>query len=346
MILTAKAQWGAALVGLGGVNAASIIAFKEPIKDLFLGQNSLDLNSNNLTDLSQSSSFRPRPREGLVTSHIPSSLSSPRLELKVEEPSIQLESLKIDAQTSQFSSEFKKEIEVQKIEKDKQSKVEEAQSKFKGQEQHLQSAIERIKDYFSKTSGSQIKALTLPQKGALLKSYEVWAEIKEIERDSQEKLSKLDRNTPNPSLGTWKTAHEVKQLLSTIHWQSSSIKFKGGWQEDNNFGFTEGWSRNPWREFFVSESQWKKVWEHREKIKEEIYDDYWKLQDDWRDKKCKQINALLDDTREVCVVEMDQKQRGVLGESNLLIELMVGKRLLEWMNHSSVKELQLPSYLS
>ncbi|AFO52256.1 hypothetical protein MHLP_03380 [Candidatus Mycoplasma haematolamae str. Purdue] len=331
-----------------GANVLVLASFKTPLRDFFLTPNHLEV-----TDLGNSGgtnrhlSFLSTNRRGLDSTSISSSIVSPTLELEQEQPSIELDPLVLDAQVGTFQTEFNKEETVKEIEEEKKVKVEEARSELKAKETDFNSAVEKVEEFFSVKPDSKVRALTLPQKQALAKAYKVFSDIKQAEREASLKLSELGSSVSNQP--SWKTDQEVSRLLSEIHWQSASIKFQGSnYSEYENWQFDTDWNKNPWKEFFKDSTEWKRIWDNRDEIKEEIYSQYrgsyTGLKEEFRGDKCSKISRPSIESREICVVPMASFLTGVYGEANLKIELIVAKKLLEWMGHPSVKGFQdLPS---
>ncbi|AFO52258.1 hypothetical protein MHLP_03390 [Candidatus Mycoplasma haematolamae str. Purdue] len=342
VFLTGKAQLGVALASLGGANAAAITVFKEPIKDLFLHQDSLDLvNGGNVEGSNPSLSLNTRVRRGIEEAKVSSSLEAPALKLQSPTSAVDLEGLNRDSgdsglssQIASFQGEVAKELQVLKIEEEKKVKVDEALRDFREKERDFYVAVQKVRDFLKDDVHTPVKGLSLAEREALARGYKVFAAIKTVEKNTSAKLSELGYEPIPTASDTWKTDLEARNLLLGINWRSSAIRFLGssGSSKSNNWGF-KSWNENPWRHFFSSEEDWRKTWENRDAIRNELFTFYGDLKDEWQGNKCYRLQTVSGEKRELCVAEMTPKLKNVYGEANLKIELLVGKQILDWMNY-------------
>ncbi|AFO52253.1 hypothetical protein MHLP_03365 [Candidatus Mycoplasma haematolamae str. Purdue] len=347
MFLTTKVQIGAALVGLGGANALAVTHFKEPIKDLFLNQDSLDLNNgSNLDNSNVSLTLKSRVRRGLESSDLSSSLDSPELALQASQPSIDLDAL---SEQSDHSGNFKDQVgslrtelgvedQIQEILETQQAKLEKAKKELEDKRTSFESAVQKIRDYFANKPDTKVRGLTQGEREALARAYKVWWDTKQAEKETRNKLEGLDK-TPSRrrrSAPELKSEREVSNLLNAIAWKGNAIMFVK--QElatrANNYGYDQNWELNPWREFFTNQDDWLKTWSNRDTIKEAVFKSYMiALNDDWQNGQCHPIYALPNDRRDYCLADMVNRNGSVFGEANIQIELIVGKKILDWMSY-------------
>ncbi|AFO52252.1 hypothetical protein MHLP_03360 [Candidatus Mycoplasma haematolamae str. Purdue] len=345
MFLTTKVQIGAALVGLGGANALAVTHFKEPLKDFFLNQNPIDLvNGQGLEGKNISLDLSPQSRQGLGVSQVSSSLGSPELSLKADQPSINLESLNAQsdssgsfkAQVGSIRTELGLEGQIAEIIQEQKTKVERSKRDLQDKKSDFDSAVEKIKTFLSKDPKGPVRALNKKEKEALARAYKVWSATKQAEETALSRLERLggERSRRRRSASSFRQDAEVASLLRNIQWFSDSIRFlnKDLAKKEENYGFGD-WSSNPWSPFFEDQGEWLKTWSEREEIRTKIFKS-WKdeLNDQWLGGQCAPLYYSGEDTRNYCFEDMKTRTGRIFGEANIKIELLVGKKLLEWMN--------------
>ncbi|AFO52255.1 hypothetical protein MHLP_03375 [Candidatus Mycoplasma haematolamae str. Purdue] len=351
MILTTKAQLGVALASLGGANAAAITVFKEPIKDLFLHQDSLDLvNGTHLDSKNTSLELATRSRRGLESSGFSSSLSSPFVDFSANQPSIELERLvsavsqttNFQDQVGSFKGELEKERQALTIDREQKEKVKQSIQELQKHRSDFDSAVRKLKVYLDKKPGTQVRALSKREREALAASFKVWKEVKELGESTATRLAALQGDTTRSRRSSHEQKIDGERLLQDIRWTADSIKFmakdynSGG---NINWGFDMPWDKNPWKPFFGEESKWKTFWNERDSIKGELFKSYYtgqvEFSDEWSGEGCNYITAILrDDQRQYCLAKMTNRAGNVFGEANVRIEFQVAQQILKWMNYS------------
>ncbi|AFO52254.1 hypothetical protein MHLP_03370 [Candidatus Mycoplasma haematolamae str. Purdue] len=345
MFLTTKVQIGAALVGLGGANAAAITVFNEPIKDLFLTQNSLDLPGvNNQQASSHSLKLHSRSRRGLQASTVSGNLEAPNLELSAESSGLELEALQeggaqtidLGSQISAFREELGKQDQMVSLMKQNKEKVSEIRKKLELHKSALDTAIEKIRTFVSKNPSEKVKGLTKQERIALGQAYKTWLDIQAARRETEDQLSKLGQPSRRQKRSLSEQEQKGESLLANIGWTWDAIRFLGKDYDAGgqvNRGFEFDWDKNPWKPFFSDKTEWEKTWSERDAIKGELFKSYVDaLNDWWTGDQCNVLQSISGDSRQYCIVEMANRGGRVFGEANIKIELLVGQKLLEWMN--------------
>ncbi|AFO51857.1 hypothetical protein MHLP_01385 [Candidatus Mycoplasma haematolamae str. Purdue] len=364
-MVTSKVKLGAALVGLGGANGAGLLAFKEDffaslanweLKDFF-GNNSpvTDKNSLELDSLG---------RQGVDLSSV-ASIHSPALNLH-SESLIHLDSLDHSIKFSNYLFQFREE---QEKERDFLLKLQFHRSgaqtiigKLTSEDQkYFFDALVKIENYAKGSAAEQ--ALTQRERQAVEKYYEVVSQLKENGVDLTRYLFvKTGGDTVSrfSDEGKLKRHSKLKDLLQKIKWNGPSIQvlgrndkivdgseswgslseehwrnspWKSRWVGDSrNWGFDEGWDRNPWKEFFMDETEWRAFWEERFFLKKRYYEEwrprrYWW----WDNGSICPVNGV--EMLEGCYSQTQQELAEVIDKANANISLQTGMKILMWMGY-------------
>ncbi|AFO52251.1 hypothetical protein MHLP_03355 [Candidatus Mycoplasma haematolamae str. Purdue] len=339
MVLTTKVQIGAALVGLGGANAAAITAFKEPLKDLLLSQSDLNLSGSSLDNPVSSLTLGSSTRSGLNVSEVSSSLSSPLLDLHSESTPIALEGLSVKGEGSKefgphidsLRVELGKESELLSIAKKHSETKEKELKSLEEKKKEFESAVKKVTDYASKSS-SKLVALTKEEREALARAYKVYAALKQADEEAQTRLSRLQTGSRSRrSTSAGKTDREVRDLLNAIYWRLNATRFLSDFskRDADNYGFDRDWSKNPWRAFFDRENLWRKFWDERDNIRRELFDWRDDLKEDYRNGQCHRLQIV--ESRELCISEVPGRIKSTFPEANIKIDLHVAQKILFWM---------------
>ncbi|AFO52261.1 hypothetical protein MHLP_03405 [Candidatus Mycoplasma haematolamae str. Purdue] len=221
-------------------------------------------------------------------------------------------------------------------------------------------ALKKIESY-AKGSNNE-RELTQQERRAVEKYFDVVSRLKEKGVDLTNQLfirKGKDTASRFSDSSKFKKRSDVKEWLKKIKWDNPSLQVLGSsdkfvdssekwsgtydhWADwwktthignSSNWGFNEGWAKNPWREFFVSEDEWKAFWKERFELKSKYYQE-WKNQRQWWEwdagKFCT-VNGV--EFFEGCYPTTQKKLVPVIDRANANISLQTGMRILLWMGY-------------
>ncbi|AFO52260.1 hypothetical protein MHLP_03400 [Candidatus Mycoplasma haematolamae str. Purdue] len=372
MFHTAKAKLAAILVGLGGANGAGMLTLKEDLltsltnwelKDFFGVQGNSSVSSALRLD--------PSARTHLSAVNLSDSLASPYLNL-YSEGSLELGDLGYLLGFSRRIYEIREasNLEIEQLHQlrelaketqniKKQITVEDTKLFF--------SAVKKIEDYAKGQTG--VEALTQEERQSVEKYYKIWSDLKGKSID----ITRLFKQDQEGTLTRWDTQtnfkkySEVKSQLLKLKWEGPSMKVLGStnkfvdgsdsWtscgknphqcpyfgthkSDSSNWGYTQSWGQNPWKEFFKDEEEWKKFWQERFELKKKYFDE-WQVSRhawEWDNGQFCTVNGV--EYFEGCYRSTTQAGlSNVINKANAKISLHTGMRVLLWMGYPLEGEL-------